>query len=102
MTSPGARLGLGLIAIAGLLVIVLGFCNGTTTVTNGTVINKYTAGGALGRLNNYVKVSTDTGTQIVTVNGVLYGDIEPGANVTVTEEWCFYGLYENVDLTINE
>lgn len=102
MTSPGARLGLGLIAIAGLLVIVLGFCKGTTTVREGVVTDKYTAAGVLGRLNNYIKVSTDDGIQTVTVDGVLFGDIEPGTNVTMTEEECFYGLFKDLDLTINE
>lgn len=102
MTSPGARLGLALIVLAGLFAIVSGFINGTTVMTEGTVADVYTAGGGYGRVNNYVKVSTDAGIQTVTVDGVLFGDIEPGMSVTITEEECFYGLFKDVDLTINE
>ena len=102
MTSPGARLGLGMIALANLFVIVSGFVNGTTVMTEGVVAGTYTAGGGYGRVNNYVKVSTADGVQTVTVDGALFGDIEPGMSVTITEEECFYGLFKDVDLTINE
>lgn len=92
--STGAKAGIFFICTAMLIAMCFGFLDYQKVETHAVVTDKYVAASALGHQCNYVKVKAEDYEDIV----VVYGNIDKGDLVTITETTYLYGLLTDKSL----
>lgn len=96
--STGAKAGIFFICTAMLIAMCFGFLDYQKVETHAVVTDKYVAASALGHQCNYVKVKAEDYEDIVVVDGFVYGNIDKGDLVTITETTYLYGLLTDKSL----